>query len=102
MKMGLKQIFGIGTKRILAEGQHTEGVITDVKACWWMTINQKPVRMSNAESLHPQMVTFTYTVDGRLLTGKVCIRWDSPIPAVGSHVTVVYRTEKPEDYAVAW
>ena len=53
------RMFGIGVSDAITGGQ-TEGVITDVKTCWWLKVNTKPVRRNMFDgALFPHIWVFS-------------------------------------------
>ena len=63
--MGLR-MFGIGVMNAIA-GEQTEGVVSQVKTCWWLKVNTKPIRRNMFDgALFPHIIYFTYTVGGEV------------------------------------
>jgi len=93
-------MFGLGVKKAIA-GEQTEGVVTDVKTCWWLKVNTKPVRRNMFDgAVFPHIIYFTYTVGGQIYTGKRYVNWNKRCPIKGEKIKVNYETENPEKYAV--
>lgn len=96
----LLRMFGIGTANAIAGGQ-TEGVVTEVKTCYWLKVNTKPVRRSAIDgALFPHIIHFTYGVGGQTYKGKRYVNWNKRCPVKDERITVHYEREKPEKYAV--
>ena len=96
----MRRIFGIGVNAALA-GKQTEGVVTEVKTCWWLKVNTKPVRKSMRDgALFPHVICFTYTVNGQTYRGKRYVNWNKRCPQKDERITVCYEKEKPANYAV--
>ena len=94
------RMFGIGTTNAIA-GEQTEGVVTDVKICWWLKVNTKPVRRNMFDgAVFPHIIHFTYTVDGQCYQGKRYVNWNKRCPGKGEKLTVYYEKENPAKYAV--
>ena len=94
------RMFGIGVTDALA-GDQTEGTVTEVKTCYWLKVNTKPVRCSAIDgALFPHIIHFTYSVDGQAYKGKRYVNWNKRCPVKGEKITVHYEREKPEKYAV--
>ena len=97
--MGFR-IFGFGVGKAIA-GERTEGVVTDVKTCWWLKINTKPVRRNMFDgAAFPHIIHFTYSVDGQAYQGKCYVNWNKHCPQKGEKLVVYYEKEKPKRYAV--
>ena len=93
-------MFGIGVSNAIA-GEQTEGTVIDVKPCWWLKVNTKPVRRNMFDgALFPHIIHFTYCVNGQTYTGKRYVNWNKHCPIKGEKITVYYETNKPDKYAV--
>ena len=94
------RMFGIGvTDAIL--GDKTEGVVTEVKTCWWLKVNTKPIRRNMFDgALFPHIIHFTYTVNGKVYQGKRFVNWNKRCPVKDEKITVHYEKEEPAKYAV--
>ena len=85
MAVKLLQIFGHRGKEIVAKGHAVAGTVTNVKTCWWMKVNTKPVRANGMDGARfPHIVEFSYTVDGTAYSGSRYLDWTVRQPAVGS------------------
>ena len=94
------RMFGIGVTNAIA-GEQTEGVVTEVKTCWWLKVNTKPVRRSAIDgALFPHIIHFTYSVSGQTYKGKRYVNWNKRCPVKDERITVHYEQENPEKYAV--
>ena len=94
------RMFGIGVSDAITDGQ-TEGVITDVKTCWWLKVNSKPVRRNMFDgALFPHIIHFTYCVNEQTYTGKRYVNWNKQCPMKGEKITVYYEPDRPDKYAV--
>ncbi len=94
------RMFGVGTANAIAGGQ-TEGVVTEVKTCYWLKVNTKPVRRSAIDgALFPHIIHFTYSVGGQTYKGKRYVNWNKRCPVKDERITVHYERENPEKYAV--
>ena len=93
-------MFGIGVSNAIA-GEQTEGTVIDVKPCWWLKVNTKPVRRDLFDgAVFPHIIHFTYCVNGQTYTGKRYVNWNKHCPIKGEKITVYYETNKPDKYAV--
>ncbi len=94
------RMFGIGTANAIAGGQ-TEGIVTEIKTCWWLKVNTKPVRRHALDgALFPHIIHFTYSVGGQTYRGKRYVNWNKRCPVKDERITVCYEQENPEKYAV--
>lgn len=94
------RMFGLGTTNAFA-GEQTEGVITEVKICWWLKINTKPVRTHMMDgAVFPHIIHFTYTVGGQTYQGKRYVHYNKRCPEKGEKLTIYYEWEDPAKYAV--
>jgi len=99
--MRILQLFGLGNKAILAQNHTVQGIVTDVKKCWWIKVNTKPVRMHAFDgALFPHIITYRYVVCGREYTGKRFIGVYTRCPQQGEHLPVYYREERPDQSAL--
>ena len=94
------RMFGIGVTNAIA-GKKTEGTVTEVKTCWWLKVNTKPVRTHMMDgAVFPHIIHFTYTVGGEAYRGKRYVNWNKRCPETGEKLTVYYEQEAPAKYAV--
>ena len=94
------RMFGIGVSNAIA-GEQTEGTVIDVKPCWWLKVNTKPVRRNLFDgAVFPHIIHFTYCVNGQTYTGKRYVNWNKHCPIKGEKITVYYETNKPDKHAV--
>ena len=94
------RMFGIGVAGAIA-GEQSEGVITEVKTCWWLKVNTKSVRWNTFDgAVFPHIICFTYTVAGQTYQGKRYVQWNKHCPQKGEKLTVYYEKENPARYAV--
>ena len=99
--MKLLLCFGIGEKPLLSAGRTTVGLVQEVKTCWWLKVNRKPVRAHALDGASfPHIIRFTYTVDGREYTGRRWVNWNRRCPVKDEKITVHYEEAAPEKYAV--
>lgn len=74
----------------------TTGTVVTTKKQWWIKINRKPVRMGALDGAEfPYIIKVEYTVNGQVYTRRKWISAGSPVPKVGSMVTVSYDENKP-------
>ena len=96
----LLRMFGIGVTNAIA-GMKTEGKVTEVKTCWWLKVNTKPVRTSMMDgAVFPHIIHFSYTVHGETYRGKRYVNWNKRCPEKGEKLTVYYEKEAPAKFAV--
>lgn len=98
-KMNLR-MFGIGTAEALA-GEKTKGTVTQVKTCYWLKVNTKPVRAHMADGARfPHIIHIAYSVDGKTYTAKRWVPWHQRCPVKDESITVNYEPDAPEKYGV--
>ena len=96
----LLRMFGIGSANAIAGGQ-TEGVVTEVKTCYWLKVNTKPVRAHSLDgALFPHIIRFTYRVGEREFSAGRYVNWNLRCPRRGERIRVYYDEAAPEKYAV--
>ena len=99
--MSILSCFGFGEKRILNDGYTAVGVITSVKKCWWLKVNQKAIRLYALDgAVFPHIIRFTYQVDGKEYSGSRYISWTADCPLIQEEITVYYSKENPSKYAL--
>lgn len=99
--MSLLRMMGFGEKKIFAENLFVQGCVTDVKECWWIKVNTKPVRRDMWDgAMYPHIITFDYQVNGVQYTGKRFVPHDETPPAKGQLLRVYYKADAPQKYAV--
>jgi len=76
--------------------KETMGTVVSVAKQWWLKINTKPVRMGAFDgAIFPHIIKVKYTVDGKEYFKRKWIGAGQPVPAVGSHLTVLYCSDRP-------
>ena len=99
--MNILNCFGIGVDDIISKNIFTEGIVTEVKTCWWLKVNKKPIRTSASDgAVFPHIICFTYKVNGKEYTGRLFADWNVRCPAKSEFITVYYDKDAPEKYAV--
>ena len=94
------RMFGIGVTDAIA-GKETNGIVTEVKRCWWLKVNTKAFRRNMFDgALFPHIIHFTYSVNGQAYTGKRYVNWNKRCPVKDEKITVYYEAAAPEKYAV--
>ena len=94
------RMFGIGVTNAIA-GEKTEGVVAEVKTCWWLKVNTKAVRWGTFDgAVFPHIIVFEYTVQAQTYRGKRYINWNKSCPQKGEKLTVYYEKDDPAKYAV--
>ena len=75
----------------------TTGKIIKVHKCWYIKVNQKPVRTHALDgAAFPHIITIEYEADGRKYTKKKFLNYNITCPKVGSNVDVYYDRENPK------
>lgn len=98
--MGVTGMFGFSTDKIFAKGRKTAGRVTSVKTGWWLTVNKTALRVNNAESAHPHVVSFCYSVQGKKYFGRRYLSAANVSPEINDNITVYYDPDNPHKYAV--
>ena len=98
--MNLLSTFGIGANRILAKNVSTTASVTMVQKSYLYVI-KKPVRLyiSESNTLYSHFITFRYTVEGILYTGKLFVSPNYRCPEKGEKLEIYYDPENPKKYA---
>ena len=92
--MGFLQTFGL--KKTIPGGQKTTASVTDVKTCWWLKVNTKPVRTHMWDgAVYPHIITYAYTVDGTAYTGRRFIWVTDRCPKPTEQIPVLYDPRQP-------
>ena len=77
--------------------KETIGTVQSVTKQWWLKVNTKPVRMGALDgATFPHIIKVQYVVDGNTYTKRKWIGAGKAVPAVGSNVTVLYCSDKPD------
>ena len=93
----------VSRKKLLESGTTVPGVITDVKRCWWLKVNSKPVRTTAMDgATFPHIITYAYAVDGKAYKGKYFISPSEQAPSVGQSATVYYDQLNPQKATVEY
>ena len=94
------RMFGIGVTDAVA-GEQTQGVVTQVKTCWWLKVNTKAVRTNPMDgAMFPHIILFSYTVGSQTYEGKRYVNWNKRCPVAGEKLTVYFEKNDPAKYAV--
>ena len=76
--------------------KETTGIVRSVAKQWWLKVNTKPIRMGAMDgATFPHIMKVQYVVDGTTYTKRKWIGAGKPVPAVGSKLTVLYCSDKP-------
>ena len=76
--------------------RETLGTVVSAARQWWCKVNIKPVRAHALDgAVFPHIIKVRYTADGKEYIKRMLLDAGSPVPAVGSSVTVRYCKEKP-------
>lgn len=88
-------------QKIVAQNNCIEGTVTDLKKCWWLKINTKPVRSHSLDgAVFPYTVHFKYNVNGTEYKGKKFIGLNTRGLNAGGKLTVYYDGSHPSKHAV--
>ena len=99
--MSFSGCFGIGSNKIIADNSTTTATVTEVKTCWWLKVNTKPVRKNALDgALFPHIIYFTYTADGKEYKGSRYVNWNLRCPILNEHISVYFSKTDPSRYAV--
>ena len=72
------------------------GTVISVKKQWWLKINTKPIRTHAMDgAIFPSIVTVKYEAEGKEYRKRKWFGAGLPVPTVGTTVTVLYHTDKP-------
>lgn len=85
---------------IIADGHMVKGTVTATKTLYWLTVNKSAFRVNNAESLHPHIIYFKYSVNGTEYRGKRYMSWAVPEFHVGQQLNVYINKENPKEYTL--
>ena len=98
--MIFSRIFGIGSRKILAQGHSVSGIVTGVSRSYLYVV-KKPVRLfsNDQNTMTSHYIFFTYTVNGISYKGKLWISLRFRCPQKGEQIEVFYDPSKPEHYA---
>jgi len=84
-------------KNLLEQGEKTFATIKEVKRCWWLKVNTKPVRKHTLDGAKfPHKIVYIYEVEGETYIGKQYLSWSIDPPAVNSKITVYYQKDNPK------
>lgn len=76
--------------------KETKGTVIAVSKQWWLKVNKKPVRAHALDgATFPHIIKVQYVVDENIYTKKKWISAGTPVPAIGSSLTVLYCSNKP-------
>lgn len=74
----------------------TVGRVVSASKQWWLKINTKPVRASGTDgAIYPYIIRISYTVAGTEYTKRKWIKAGSPVPALGTPVSILYDESRP-------
>ena len=75
----------------------TTGTVIKVHKCWYIKVNQKPVRTHALDgAAFPHIVTVEYEANGQKYAKKKFLNYNITCPNVGSNVDVYYNSENPK------
>lgn len=95
--MNFLQLLGFGKKRLISQGTAVSGTVTDIRKCWWIKINTKPVRSHALDgAIFPHIVAYTYDVSRKSYCGKQMISAYARCPQLGEAIQVFYNPSQPQ------
>lgn len=90
-------------EKIIAQNQIAIGTIQKVTRCWWIKVNQKPVRMHALDgAVFPHIMTFTYIVDGVRYKKRKYVGLTAETIGIFGSIDVYYDKKKPSRCAVTF
>lgn len=90
------------SKNIIAQNNCAEGTVTELKRCWWIKINTKPVRSHSLDgAVFPETLRFRYSVKDKEYTGHKFIGLNTRNIHVGDKITVYYDSKRPSKHVLA-
>ncbi len=99
--MNIRQALGMGAKKLMREGLPATGQVTEVKRCWWLKINTKPVRKDMWDgAIFPHHVFYRYQADGKEYEGSRIISAYAVPPKKGDTIFLYRHKSKPERSAM--
>ncbi|MBQ5331187.1 MAG: hypothetical protein J6F31_08050 [Oscillospiraceae bacterium] len=100
--MGLLNMFGIDSERIIAAGCTAVGTVEEVRDCWWLgrTGSHAAADGYMGRDRFPHLVYFSYCVEGTRYDGCRYVPAEGRFPEAGEELTVYYDPESPGHYAV--
>ncbi len=76
--------------------KETKGTVISVAKQWWLKVNRKPARMHALDgATFPHIIKVQYVVGENTYTKRKWIGAGQPVPTVGSNLTVLYCSDKP-------
>ena len=76
--------------------KETKGTVISVAKQWWFKVNRKAVRAHALDgATFPHIIKVQYMVGENTYTKRKWIGAGQPVPAVGSDLTVLYCSDKP-------
>ncbi len=99
--MNYFRLFGIGSDKILSQGQSVTGKVTKNYTCWWVSIKLTYARIcaTPENTKHPHIITFSYTIDGTTYEGKLWVPYNIRTPQPGEEISVYYDPADAARYA---
>ena len=87
--------------KIIEQNNIAKGTIQKVTKCWWIKVNQKPVRLHSLDgATFPHIMTFTYEVDGVQYKKRKYIGLRTDTIGIFGNVDVYYDKSKPTRCAI--
>ena len=87
-------------RKIIAGGYAVRGTVIAAKTLYWLTVNRSAFRMNNADSSHPHLVSFKYTIDGKEYRGKSYLNWTVPDFHAGQSIKIFIDRNHPQKYVL--
>lgn len=85
----------------ISNENRTNGKIEKVTKCWWIKVNEKPVRLHSLDgAAFPHIMTFTYEVDGVQYKKRKYIGLRIDTIGIFGNVDVYYDKDKPSKCAI--
>jgi len=99
--VSLLRELGIGSQKIIAQGNRVCGIVTSSETCWMIKVNKSAFRTHPLdEAAFPHFIRFRYSVGGTEYTGGRFFDAFSRCPQAGELIDIYVDGTDPSKYAV--
>ena len=101
--MGILNKLGLNSDNLISKGNSVQGVVTEVKKCWWLKVKTKPVITNYSDGVkYPHKVCYKYDVMGESYTGSKTLSYMITPPNQNAYVTVYYDPDNPSESTIKY
>ena len=100
--MGIFNKPGLCSDDLISKGNSVQGVVTEVKKCWWLKVKTKAVTIFNDGVRYPHKVYYEYEIMGEKYQGSKTLSYMITPPNKNAYITVYYDVSDPSKSTIKY